>query len=97
MASLPDEHRKEPELGLAGGVDGLAIVSRILAGAPNFLASDGILVVEVGNSRGALEQVLPAVPFTWLEFERGESEVFLLDAAQLAALPAMDRLVQRVR
>lgn len=87
LATLPDEHRAEPALGLKAGADGLDIVRRLLAEASGYLAEDGILVVEVGNSRWALEQAYPKIPFTWLEFERGEAEVFLLTAAQVAAIP----------
>lgn len=100
MASLPDEHRHEPALGLNGGADGLSVVRRILAGAPNFLAPDGILVVEVGNSRWALEQEYPDAPFLWIEFERGQAEVFLLETSQVAALQTRrdrHRQAQRVR
>lgn len=97
MATLPDEHKQEPALGLAAGADGLDIVRRILAGAPQYLAPDGILVVEVGNSRWALEQEFPDVPFTWLEFERGQAEVFLLHAAELSELRKTPQRVQRVR
>ena len=80
---MPQEFRREPLVGLAAGEDGLDVVRRILAGAAKRLTRDGVLVVEVGASRPALERAFPDVPFTWLELQRGPDEVFLLTSAEL--------------
>jgi ribosomal protein L3 glutamine methyltransferase len=83
MAALPDEFKSEPELGLTAGNDGLDLVKVILNQAANYMNPGGILVVEVGNSQYALEELLPEVDFYWLEFERGGEGVFLLTFDQL--------------
>lgn len=84
MASLPPEYRHEPELGLAAGGDGLALMRRILREAPGYLSADGLLVGEVGNSQPALEAAFPGLPFTWIEMENGGHGVFVVDAQTLA-------------
>lgn len=85
MDNLPEEFRHEPELGLAAGTDGLKLVRRILANAPDYLKDDGILICEVGNSMVHMEQQYPNIPFTWIEFANGGHGVFMMTREQLLA------------
>ena len=78
MAALPAEYRHEPVGALAGGIDGLDLVRTILAQAARHLAPGGRLVMEVGNSRDALEAAFPRLPFTWIETTAPVSSVCLL-------------------
>jgi ribosomal protein L3 glutamine methyltransferase len=80
---LPQEYRREPELGLLGGDDGLDFAVRILREAGRHLTEGGILILEVGNTAPELERRFPDVPWTWLEFERGGEGVLLLTREQL--------------
>ena len=63
--------------------DGLTITKEILRLAPNYLADDGVLVCEVGNSMVHLIEQFPQVPFNWLELANGGVGVFALTKAQL--------------
>ncbi len=83
MAELPRECRHEPKMALDGGRDGIDIVQRILAGAPDHLAAGGGLLCEVGRCRPALEAAFPDVPFLWLDSEDSEAEVFWLEAGAI--------------
>jgi ribosomal protein L3 glutamine methyltransferase len=83
LASMPDEFHHEPELALASGADGLDFTRRLLREASDYLSSEGILVVEVGNSSIALQDALPLVPFLWFEFTEGDGGVFMLTRSQL--------------
>jgi ribosomal protein L3 glutamine methyltransferase len=84
MRELPQEYRHEPSLALAGGRDGLDIVRRILDVAPDHLTENGLLVVEIGAHRAALEAACPQLPFTWAATQAGGEEVVLLRSAELA-------------
>lgn len=83
FADLPEEYSYEPLLALEGGDIGLDVIEKILAHAKKHLNQNGLLIVEVGNSKQFLEERFPQVPFIWLEFESGDNEVFLLTYDQL--------------
>lgn len=83
MKVLPKEYYHEPRQALCAGKDGDEIVARILQDAAKYLSPKGILVVEVGNSAAIIAQRYPHLPFVWLEFACGESEVFMLTREQL--------------
>jgi ribosomal protein L3 glutamine methyltransferase len=85
MAALPAEFRREPELALAGGADGLDLVRRILEEAPRHLRAEGLLIVEIGHNREALEAAYPDTPFIWLETASGDEYVFMLHREDLPA------------
>jgi ribosomal protein L3 glutamine methyltransferase len=80
---MPGEFCHEPALALGAGADGLNVVRRILDAAPRYLEPSGLLVVEVGASRPALERAFPDLAFVWLELARGGEGVFALGADQL--------------
>ncbi len=85
MAALPEEYRHEPSLALASGDDGLDHVREILRAAPEHLEPNGILVVEIGHNRAAMEAAYPELPFIWLDTASGADFVFLLTQSDLAA------------
>ncbi len=92
MRALPPEHLHEPRMALAGGIDGLALVRRILEHAARHLEPGGLLVCEVGAGRKALERAYPQVPFTWPETSAQAQEVFLLPREDLPQREKREKL-----
>jgi ribosomal protein L3 glutamine methyltransferase len=78
MRRLPEEYRSEPEMALASGRDGLVHTRAILAQAREHLNPGGLLVVEIGHNRKALERAFPRLPFLWPELSAGPGFVFVL-------------------
>ena len=83
VARLPPEYLHEPELALGSGDDGLDFTRIILREAKKHLTDNGILVVEIGHNREALEAAYPTLPFIWLDTAAGDQYVFLLHASDL--------------
>jgi ribosomal protein L3 glutamine methyltransferase len=78
MRKLPEEYRTEPEMALASGTDGLDHTRLILADALRHLNPGGLLVVEIGHNRKALEKAFPKLPFKWPKTSAGPGYVFTL-------------------
>jgi release factor glutamine methyltransferase len=59
MAGLPPEVRTEPDGALRGGVDGLAVIERIVNAAPDYLNAGGFLIFEIGaQQQYAIKQLI---------------------------------------
>ena len=64
-------------------VDGLKLIRTIVRDGRRFLTDDGILLMEIGRNRRALERAFPRIPFTWIETSGGPDMVFLLHASEM--------------
>jgi ribosomal protein L3 glutamine methyltransferase len=85
VAAFPPEYANEPQMAHLGGADGLDLVRRILAEAPAHLTPEGGLICEIGTGRHILEDEYPDLPFTWLDTEQSEGEVFWLSRRDLVS------------
>ncbi len=83
MAVLPAEYQNEPQLALGSGDAGLDHTHTLLREAGHYLNDGGILIVEIGHNRDALEAAYPDIVFNWLETSSGNDFVFLLTKEQL--------------
>ena len=80
---FPAEYQHEPTTAFDGGPDGLDLVHIILNDASRFLAPEGHIVVEVGESWTTLEQAYPKAAFNWLETGVEDSGLFIMDRQEL--------------
>ena len=78
VKALPQEYLHEPKLALGSGHDGLDATRIILKHAAQHLTENGILIVEIGHNRDALEAAYSDLPFTWLDVSAGDQFVFML-------------------
>jgi ribosomal protein L3 glutamine methyltransferase len=83
MGQLPQEYLHEPQIALAGGDDGMDLVRKIVLGAADRLADNGVLIVEIGNERAFAEAAFPGLELTWVTTSAGDDMVFLITAEQL--------------
>lgn len=77
------EFAAEPRMAHDGGRDGLAIIRKLLRQARDRLQPHGIVVIEVGGLRPAIEREFRALEPHWLHTEDGSDCVVLFQAARL--------------
>jgi ribosomal protein L3 glutamine methyltransferase len=83
LRGLPEEFKREPAMALDGGRDGLDIIRKILRQARERLQKHGIVVLEVGGLRAAMDRAFPELDLHWLHTEDGEDCVCVVQAARL--------------
>ncbi|NYT63644.1 50S ribosomal protein L3 N(5)-glutamine methyltransferase [Alcaligenaceae bacterium] len=85
MEALPAEYRHEPTMALAGGEDGMDLIRRLLQSAPDFMAPDGVLVLEIGHEYDNFVAAFPELEPMWLSTDNTEDQILLLTREQLAS------------
>lgn len=83
LRGLPEEFKREPKMALDGGRDGLDIIRKLLRQARERLQPHGIVVLEVGGLRAAMDEAFPELDLHWFHSEDGEDCVCLIQAARL--------------
>jgi ribosomal protein L3 glutamine methyltransferase len=81
--ALPAEFQREPRLALDGGRDGLDIIRRLLREARPRLTPAGIVLIEVGGLRAAMDREFAALEPHWLHTADGADCVCVIHAARL--------------
>lgn len=77
------EFAAEPRMAHDGGRDGMEIVRKLVRQAAERLQPHGILVIEVGGLRAAIDREFAACEPHWLHTEDGSDCVVLFQAARL--------------
>lgn len=83
MQQLPAEFQHEPALALAGGTDGMDLIRQIIKYLPDYLADNGMLVLEVGHEYEHFMQAFPHLEPMWLSTAAAEDQILLLYKEQL--------------
>jgi ribosomal protein L3 glutamine methyltransferase len=83
MRELPPEFRAEPEMALAGGVDGMDFIRTLFARAPRHLTDEAVLVLEIGNEREFFEAAFPHLEVVWLPTQLHDDAVLLVTRRML--------------
>jgi len=80
---LPAEFHREPRMSLDGGKDGLDIIRKLLRQSRTRLASHGIVLIEVGGLREAMDKEFANLQPHWLHTEDGADSICVIHAKRL--------------
>lgn len=83
LRRLPAEFKNEPRMALDGGRSGLDVIRQLLRQARDRLQPHGLVVLEVGGLRAAMDRAFPELDLHWLHTADGEDCVCLIQAARL--------------
>lgn len=83
LRALPMEFRREPAMALDGGRDGLDVIRKLLRQARDRLQPHGLVTLEVGSLRAAMDRAFPELDLHWLHTADGEDCVCVIQAARL--------------
>ena len=86
MDALPAEYRAEPELALAGGLDGMDFVRELFQEAPSRMSDNAVLVLEIGNEATHFVAAFPHLEVAWLDTSAGDDQVLLVTRQALLTL-----------
>jgi ribosomal protein L3 glutamine methyltransferase len=83
--AMPAEYHQEPRMSLDGGKDGLDIIRKLLRQAQARLKPHGIVLIEVGGLRDAMDREFASLEPHWLHTHDGSDCVCVIHAAKLKA------------
>ena len=83
MAALPSEYRAEPEKALGSGEDGMDLIARLLAEAPEHLWPCGVLALEIGHEMPNFRRRFPGLVWTAIPVAQGDDRIVLITADDL--------------
>jgi ribosomal protein L3 glutamine methyltransferase len=72
LRGLAPEFKREPRLALDGGADGLVIIRKLLRQARDRIAPGGVVLLEVGGLRAAMQREFAALAPHWFHSADGE-------------------------
>lgn len=77
---LPEEFLREPRLALDGGADGLSIIRKLIAQSSDRLSPEGVLLIEVGGLKEAMDDEFAHLNLEWLESQDGANCICAVEA-----------------